>query len=149
MNARKLLAGLSLGLFCHTAQAGEPIADLDKFEASYIACIEKEFADGCFEQQDAGSQLVAAALEVTPGMRVIDACAGAGGKTLHIAAMMEGKGRLLAMDVEEWKLENLKQRARRAGAHNVETRVITSSKTVKRLKESADRVLLDVPCSAK
>ncbi|BCR26909.1 hypothetical protein [Aquipseudomonas alcaligenes] len=49
MNARKLLAGLSLGLFCHTAQAGEPIADLDKFEASYIACIEKEFADGCFE----------------------------------------------------------------------------------------------------
>ena len=107
----------------------------------------KAFADGCFEQQDAGSQLVAAALEVTPGMRVIDACAGAGGKTLHIAAMMEGKGRLLAMDVEEWKLENLKQRARRAGAHNVETRVITSSKTVKRLKESADRVLLDVPCS--
>ena len=80
-------------------------------------------------------------------MRVIDACAGAGGKTLHIAAMMQGKGRLLAMDVEEWKLENLKQRARRAGAHNVETRVITSSKTVKRLKESADRVLLDVPCS--
>ncbi len=80
-------------------------------------------------------------------MRVIDACAGAGGKTLHLAAMMQGKGRLLAMDVEEWKLENLKQRARRAGAHNVETRVITSSKTVKRLKESSDRVLLDVPCS--
>jgi 16S rRNA (cytosine967-C5)-methyltransferase len=105
------------------------------------------FADGCFEQQDAGSQLVAAALDVKPGMRVIDACAGAGGKTLHLAAMMQGKGRLLAMDVEEWKLENLKQRARRAGAHNVETRVITSSKTVKRLKESADRVLLDVPCS--
>jgi len=107
----------------------------------------KAFADGWFEQQDAGSQQVAAALEVSPGMRVIDACAGAGGKTLHLAAMMEGKGRLLAMDVEEWKLENLKQRARRAGAHNVETRVITSSKTVKRLKESADRVLLDVPCS--
>ena len=95
----------------------------------------KAFADGWFEQQDAGSQQVAAALEVSPGMRVIDACAGAGGKTLHLAAMMEGKGRLLAMDVEEWKLENLKQRARRAGAHNVETRVITSSKTVKRLKE--------------
>ncbi|MCS3455367.1 RsmB/NOP family class I SAM-dependent RNA methyltransferase [Aeromonas rivuli] len=107
----------------------------------------KAFADGWFEQQDAGSQLVAAALDVKPGMKVIDACAGAGGKTLHISALMEGKGRLLAMDVEEWKLENLKQRARRAGAHNVETRVITSSKTVKRLKESADRVLLDVPCS--
>ncbi len=105
------------------------------------------FADGWFEQQDAGSQHIAAALDVAPGMRVIDACAGAGGKTLHLAAMMKGKGRLLAMDVEEWKLENLKQRARRAGAHNVETRVITSSKTVKRLKESADRLLLDVPCS--
>ncbi|HDY7750897.1 TPA: RsmB/NOP family class I SAM-dependent RNA methyltransferase [Vibrio vulnificus] len=107
----------------------------------------QSFADGWFEQQDAGSQKVAAALEVKPGMRVIDACAGAGGKTLHLAAMMAGKGRLLAMDVEEWKLNNLKERARRAGAHNVETRLITSSKTIKRLKLSADRVLLDVPCS--
>ena len=104
------------------------------------------FADGCFRAAGRRLQLVAAALDVAPGMRVIDACAGAGGKTLHLAAMMQGRGRLLAMDVEEWKLENLKQRARRAGAHNVETRVITSSKTVKRLKESADRVLLDVPC---
>jgi 16S rRNA (cytosine967-C5)-methyltransferase len=100
-----------------------------------------------FEQQDAGSQKVAAALAVEPGMRVIDACAGAGGKTLHIAAAMQGKGRLIAMDVEQWKLENLKERARRAGAHNIETRVIEDSKTIKRLKESADRVLLDVPCS--
>ncbi|MBT1446020.1 RsmB/NOP family class I SAM-dependent RNA methyltransferase [Shewanella sp. JM162201] len=107
----------------------------------------QSFADGWFEQQDAGSQKVAAALDVKPGMRVIDACAGAGGKTLHLAAMMAGKGRLLAMDVEQWKLDNLKERARRAGAHNVETRLITGSKTIKRLKLSADRVLLDVPCS--
>ncbi|CAM2730793.1 RsmB/NOP family class I SAM-dependent RNA methyltransferase [Shewanella amazonensis] len=107
----------------------------------------KAFADGWFEQQDAGSQLVAAALDVKPGMRVIDACAGAGGKTLHLAAAMTGKGRLLAMDVEQWKLDNLKERARRAGAHNVETRLIAGSKTIKRLKLSADRLLLDVPCS--
>ncbi|MCL1073144.1 RsmB/NOP family class I SAM-dependent RNA methyltransferase [Shewanella dokdonensis] len=105
------------------------------------------FKDGWFEQQDAGSQHVADALDVTPGMRVIDACAGAGGKTLALAAKMQGKGRLLAMDVEQWKLDNLKERARRAGAHNVETRLISSSKTIKRLKLSADRLLLDVPCS--
>jgi len=105
------------------------------------------FKDGWFEQQDAGSQLVADAVGAKPGMRVVDACAGAGGKTLHIAAQMQGKGRLLAMDVEQWKLDNLKTRAKRAGAHNVETRIIASSKTIKRLKLTADRVLLDVPCS--
>ncbi len=105
------------------------------------------FHDGWFEQQDAGSQQIAPFLGVEPGMRVIDACAGAGGKTLHLAALMAGKGRLLAMDVEQWKLDNLRQRARRAGAHNIEPRLITSSKTIKRLKESADRLLLDVPCS--
>ncbi|GGI86988.1 RsmB/NOP family class I SAM-dependent RNA methyltransferase [Shewanella gelidii] len=105
------------------------------------------FKAGRFEQQDAGSQQIASVVDAKPGMRVIDACAGAGGKTLSIAAQMEGKGRLLAMDVEQWKLDNLKQRARRAGAHNVETRIIASSKTIKRLKLSADRVLLDVPCS--
>jgi 16S rRNA (cytosine967-C5)-methyltransferase len=107
----------------------------------------QSFKDGLFEQQDAGSQLVARALDAKPGMRVIDACAGAGGKTLHIAAQMQGKGRLLAMDVEQWKLDNLKERARRAGAHNIETRLIAGSKTIKRLKLSADRLLLDVPCS--
>ncbi len=105
------------------------------------------FKKGLFEQQDAGSQLVAAAVDAKPGMRIIDACAGAGGKTLHIASQMQGKGRLLAMDVEQWKLDALKQRARRNGAHNVETRIIASSKTIKRLKLTADRVLLDVPCS--
>ena len=105
------------------------------------------FQQGWFEQQDAGSQLVANAVDAKPGMRVVDACAGAGGKTLHIAAQMKGKGRLLAMDIEQWKLDNLKTRAKRAGAHNVETRIIASSKTIKRMKLSADRVLLDVPCS--
>ncbi|WP_133407237.1 RsmB/NOP family class I SAM-dependent RNA methyltransferase [Parashewanella tropica] len=107
----------------------------------------KAFKAGFFEQQDAGSQLVAAAVDAKPGMRVVDACAGAGGKTLHLAGQMQGKGRLLAMDVEQWKLDALKDRAKRAGAHNVETRIIASSKTIKRLKLTADRVLLDVPCS--
>ncbi|MEI9917996.1 MAG: RsmB/NOP family class I SAM-dependent RNA methyltransferase [Bacteroidota bacterium] len=105
------------------------------------------FKEGLFEVQDGGSQLIAPFLEVEPGMRVVDACAGAGGKTLHLAALMQNKGRILAMDTEEWKLEELKKRARRSGAANIETRTIESSKTIKRLGESADRLLLDVPCS--
>ncbi|MCU0429882.1 MAG: RsmB/NOP family class I SAM-dependent RNA methyltransferase [Cytophagaceae bacterium] len=107
----------------------------------------KCFKEGWFEVQDASSQLVAPFLEVKPGMRVIDACAGGGGKALHLAALMRNKGQLLAMDVEEWKLKNLKVRARRAGASIIETRLIDSSKTIKRLEASADRLLLDVPCS--
>jgi 16S rRNA (cytosine967-C5)-methyltransferase len=105
-----------------------------------------EFKDGLFEIQDAGSQLIGNFLEVKPGMRVIDACAGAGGKTLQMACNMENKGTLIAMDTEEWKLEELKKRAKRNGIHNIDTRVITG-KVVKRLRESADALLLDVPCS--
>ncbi|MEX2591413.1 MAG: RsmB/NOP family class I SAM-dependent RNA methyltransferase [Anditalea sp.] len=105
------------------------------------------FKEGLFEIQDASSQLVAAALDAAPGMRVIDACAGAGGKSLHLAALMENKGRILSMDVEEWKLKNTKLRARRAGVSIIEPKVIEGNKTIKRLKETADRLLLDVPCS--
>ena len=105
------------------------------------------FKEGLFEVQDAASQIIAPFLRVDPGMRVIDACAGAGGKTLHLAALMRNKGRIIAMDVEAWKLEELQKRARRAGVSNLETRVIESSKTIKRLENSADRLLLDVPCS--
>lgn len=105
------------------------------------------FQEGLFEVQDASSQLVAVALDVKPGMRVIDACAGAGGKSLHLAALMENKGRILAMDIEAWKLKNTKLRAKRAGVSIVETRAIEGSKSIKRLRESADRLLLDAPCS--
>ncbi len=105
------------------------------------------FKEGLYEIQDASSQLVAAAMDVEPGMRVIDACAGSGGKSLHLATLMEDKGRILSMDLEDWKLQNTKLRARRNGISIIEPRVIEGSKTIKRLKESADRVLLDVPCS--
>ncbi|MFM8834408.1 MAG: RsmB/NOP family class I SAM-dependent RNA methyltransferase [Cytophagales bacterium] len=107
----------------------------------------QQFKDGLFEVQDAGSQLIAPFLHVLPGMRVIDACAGAGGKTLHLASLMQSKGRIIALDTEAWKLEELKKRARRAGASNVEPRLIENSKTIKRLENSCDRLLLDVPCS--
>ncbi len=105
------------------------------------------FKDGLFEVQDASSQLVAPYLEVEPGQRVIDACAGAGGKTLHLASMMQNKGQLIALDIYESKLKKLKVRARRNGVHNVETRVIDSNKVIKKLHNSADRLLLDAPCS--
>lgn len=105
------------------------------------------FKNGMFEQQDAGSQEIAPFTEVEPSMRVIDACAGSGGKTLHLAALMQGKGTLIALDVEGWKLEDLKKRAKRAGAFNIDTRVIDSTKVIKRLHEHADRVLIDAPCS--
>jgi len=105
------------------------------------------FKSGLFEVQDASSQLVAKFLEVKPGMRVIDTCAGAGGKTLHLAALMENKGQIMAMDIYAHKLKELKRRAKRAGAHNISCKPIESSKTIKKLKESADRVLIDAPCS--
>ena len=105
------------------------------------------FKKGFFEVQDASSQLVAAFSEVEPGQRVIDACAGAGGKTLHLAALMQNKGQIIALDIYGNKLKELKRRARRGGVHNVDTRVIESSKTIKKLKNSADCVLIDSPCS--
>ena len=107
----------------------------------------QQFKDGLFEVQDAASQLIAPFMQLEPGMRVVDACAGAGGKTLHLAALLKNKGRIIALDTEEWKLEELKKRARRAGAGNIEARVIDSSKVIKRLENTAERLLLDVPCS--
>lgn len=107
----------------------------------------KCFKDGLFEVQDASSQLVAAYLDVKPGMRVIDTCAGAGGKTLHLAALMENKGQIIATDIYESKLKKLKIRTRRAGAHNITTKAIESSKVMKKMKGTADRVLIDAPCS--
>ncbi len=107
----------------------------------------KAFQDGLFEVQDASSQRVAEFLDVEPGMRVVDTCAGAGGKTLHLAALMENKGQIIALDIYGNKLKELKRRAKRAGAHNVETRSIDSTKVIKKLYNSADRVLIDAPCS--
>ncbi|WP_313307293.1 RsmB/NOP family class I SAM-dependent RNA methyltransferase [Epilithonimonas hominis] len=105
------------------------------------------FKDGLFEVQDASSQKIGELLDVKEGMRVVDACAGAGGKTLHLAALMKNKGQIIALDIYEWKLAELKRRAKRAGAHNIETRLISDNKVIKRLHEKADRLLIDAPCS--
>lgn len=105
------------------------------------------FKNGLFEVQDASSQLVAEFLNVEPGMRIVDACAGAGGKALHIASLMENKGQIIALDIYKNKLDELKRRAKRNGAFNIETRAIESTKVIKKLYDKADRVLIDAPCS--
>jgi 16S rRNA (cytosine967-C5)-methyltransferase len=105
------------------------------------------FQNGLFEIQDAGSQMISPYLNIQPGMRIVDACAGAGGKTLHLSALMENKGQIYALDIHEWKLQELKKRAKRNGAQNIQTKVIDSTKVIKKLENSADRLLIDAPCS--
>lgn len=104
---------------------------------------------GELEIQDEGSQLVAALVDARPGERVADFCAGAGGKTLAMAARMEGRGRIVACDVSEGRLRRCAERLKNAGVHNTETRLLSSErdKWVKRRKASFDRVLIDAPCS--
>lgn len=105
------------------------------------------YKNGFFEVQDAGSQLIGSFLEVEPGQTVIDACAGAGGKTLHLAALMQNRGKIISMDIEERKLTELEKRATRNGVKILTTRLIESTATITSLHTSADRLLLDVPCS--
>ncbi|MBC9008422.1 RsmB/NOP family class I SAM-dependent RNA methyltransferase [Acetobacter tropicalis] len=106
------------------------------------------FKDGRVEIQDEGSQLVAAILGAAPQMRVLDYCAGAGGKTLALAMMMENKGHIAACDVAEKRLAGAVRRLRRAGVHNVEQHLLQAGdKWAKRRSGSFDRVLVDAPCS--
>ncbi|HTZ34944.1 MAG TPA: RsmB/NOP family class I SAM-dependent RNA methyltransferase [Stellaceae bacterium] len=106
------------------------------------------FKDGLVEVQDEGSQLAALLVGAAPGMRVADFCAGAGGKTLALAAAMRNKGKLVACDTAAWRLERSGQRLRRAGACNVERRALVNERDpwVKRHQKSFDRVLVDAPC---
>lgn len=105
------------------------------------------FQKGLFEIQDASSQLVAPFLKIDPGMKICDICAGAGGKTLHLSALSQNKGQIIAMDIYRHKLTQLKKRAKRNGAFNIETKLIESNKSIKRLKGKIDRLLIDAPCS--
>jgi len=130
---------------CSVFSAETPDAIMLKQRSNVFSS--EAFKNGWFEVQDAASQLVVQHLEVKPGLRVVDACAGAGGKTLHLASLMQKKGQIIALDTEQYKLDELKKRAKRAGADNIESRLIESTKTIKRLHDSADRLLLDVPCS--
>ena len=104
------------------------------------------FRDGRFELQDAASQLVGEVVAPPPRGRVLDLCAGAGGKTLHLAALLAGAGRVTACDVAGDKLEELRKRARRAGCSNVEARRIDRAGPLG-LGAPYDRVLVDAPCT--
>ncbi len=115
-----------------------------------IALVEvPAWRDGLIEIQDEGSQLVALLADARPGMAVVDYCSGAGGKTLAMAATMENKGRIVACDVAEWRVDKAGPRLRRADVNNVTRRVITgqSDKWIKRNAGAFDRVLVDAPCS--
>lgn len=107
------------------------------------------YKNGAIEIQDEGSQLIALLVDAKPGQAVVDFCAGAGGKTLALAAMMENKGRVIACDVLEKRLEKAKLRFRRAGLHNIDTRVLVNEKDqwIKHSAGKYDRVLVDAPCS--
>ncbi|MCA0430918.1 MAG: RsmB/NOP family class I SAM-dependent RNA methyltransferase [Bacteroidetes bacterium] len=105
------------------------------------------FKQGFFEVQDAGSQEISNFFDLAQNEIIIDACAGAGGKTLHLAARLNNKSKIISMDVEEWKLDELKKRSKRAGAFNIETIHIKNNETINNLKGKATKLLLDVPCS--
>jgi 16S rRNA (cytosine967-C5)-methyltransferase len=108
------------------------------------------FARGAFEQQDEASQLVALVTAPPPGGKVLDLCAGTGGKTLALAAMLRGRGQVMATDVHAGRLAALRERAARAGADNVEVHAGTDAAwaaPVAAFAPHADRVLVDAPCS--
>jgi 16S rRNA (cytosine967-C5)-methyltransferase len=109
----------------------------------------QSFQDGWFEVQDEGSQLLSLLLEPKRQEMAVDFCAGAGGKTLHIGAMMANSGSLYAFDVSQQRLERMKPRLKRAGLDNVRAVLINNERDnrVRRLVSKADRVLVDAPCS--
>ena len=107
------------------------------------------YREGVVEVQDERSQIVALLLDARPGQQVVDFCAGAGGKALAVAAGMQGKGRVVACDVDGSRLSRSKERLHRSGLHNIETKLLRSERDpwISRQKGKFDRVLVDAPCS--
>lgn len=109
----------------------------------------RAFQSGHFEMQDEGSQLIAGLVQPARGSQVLDMCAGFGGKTLALSALMEGTGTLIALDTSDFKLTELRRRARRAGAHNIRalcTGADSFPAEIANKKSTFDRVLVDAPC---
>ena len=105
------------------------------------------FRDGWFEVQDEGSQMVCQKMDPQPGESIWDVCAGGGGKSLLLAAMMENKGRIVATDLRSYKLEELKKRAKRAGVFNIFPAELERMADLKLAQKGFDRILVDAPCS--
>src|ERR1700723_3173197 len=109
---------------------------------------EEDFIKGAIEVQDEGSQLAALLSAAKPGEQVIDLCAGAGGKTLALAAMMQGKGRLIATDHDKRQLAPIHERLSRAGVHNCDVRTPKGEgDALSDIRASADLVMIDAPCT--
>jgi 16S rRNA (cytosine967-C5)-methyltransferase len=122
-----------------------------RLEGAFNPFTTRAFHEGAFELQDEGSQLVCELVAPPPRGLVVDACAGAGGKALAIAAALEGRGKLLALDVDDYKLGELRRRAKRAGAANVQALSMAEEgplpDSVQAFVGRADRLLIDAPCS--
>ena len=134
-------------------EGAEPIAFLEdgiRLATNIATEHDPAWAMGHVEVQDAGSQVIGAVCAVKPGMTVVDLCAGAGGKTLALAAKMAGEGRLIATDTNRDRLQRLPIRAGRAGAANIETRLLNPGEERDEFPDligQADLVLVDAPCS--
>jgi 16S rRNA (cytosine967-C5)-methyltransferase len=105
------------------------------------------FREGWLELQDEGSQIISLLLDPKPSWRVTDACAGGGGKTLHLAALMKNRGEIFAFDVVPQRLENLRQRARRCGIHNIRVQLLQPGEVPANLLGQMDAILIDAPCT--
>ncbi|MDQ2879005.1 MAG: RsmB/NOP family class I SAM-dependent RNA methyltransferase [Pseudomonadota bacterium] len=132
------------------AVAIDGLADALRLPAGTAIDATEAFRDGLVEVQDAGSQMVTLAARAKPGMAVIDLCAGAGGKSLALAAMMADRGSILATDTDRGRLSRLLPRAERAGVSIIEARLLNPNRETEALADWADRadvVLIDAPCS--
>ncbi|MFD1106725.1 RsmB/NOP family class I SAM-dependent RNA methyltransferase [Sphingobium olei] len=132
------------------AEAVDGVSDALRLPEGFPVEQSTAWKDGLVEVQDAGSQLIVAACAARPGMMAIDLCAGAGGKTLALAAAMQGGGRLIAADTIRSRLARLEPRAQRAGATFIETLLLDQNheaRGLERLTGHADMVLVDAPCS--
>lgn len=118
-----------------------------KFRERFNVFELEEFTEGLFEVQDEGSQMVPLKVDPQPGEVVWDACAGGGGKTLMLAALMKNKGRVIATDIRPKKLEDIKKRAKRAGLFNIFPADLNRLDESKLIRAGADRLLIDAPCS--
>ncbi len=105
------------------------------------------FKDGLFEVQDEGSQLLAMLVDPKPKSKVLDACAGAGGKALAMASIMNNRGEIFAFDIHSFRLDELKKRIRRSGVDSIRTKAIRENEVEEGFVGAADVVLVDAPCT--
>jgi len=108
----------------------------------------KAFKFGWLQVQDEASQLVSYLLAPRPGQRILDACAGVGGKTTHLAQLMHNTGKIYALDIYPWRLKRLEENAKRLGVTNIETFSLDATQAVKKLGGNFfDAILVDAPCT--